>query len=370
MWIEVKDDVLERAYRDKDLALNTAADFLRDLSIAVRKHKHVVYVPGLIDQQIFSKTEEVIGQQYTNYLHRSLVNRMDAGRIKSLVNKRVIVSFRDDLLLAENDILVNPDVDIRLDCYHETHVITENLADSTFYRFLINYYCRENNITNWKSCFYPLMGGGATSAKVLEAEIELQQHFAFAIADSDKRYPTDEDLSQTTASKMQRVIDEKTPRLCGLYVMKHVAEIENLIPHKYLREHPEYSEESHEKVFTRTPDYYDIKKGYNLRSFWRDDILNYWKGQFPEINVTKRDELKAMYDKKENYDAAAKRLAPEFNKMIDTCWGNSVLSDIIATKNLDDVATVDLTPNQQEEWRTIGHHLFSWTCCMRDGDLN
>ena len=38
------------------------------------------------------------------------------------------------------------------------------------------------------------MGGGATSAKVLESEIDLQQHFTVAIADSDKHYSGAEKL--------------------------------------------------------------------------------------------------------------------------------------------------------------------------------
>lgn len=359
MWIEVKNDVVQKAIEDKDNPVNNAADFLRDLSIAIKRQKHVIYIPCLIDLEIKAKLAEVIGQQYTSLLAIGLDHRMDIGRVKSLVIVSCVISYDITLQVPANTILINPDDCGRFECFQETHLITENIADSEFYRFLVQFYCRRMNITLCSHRYYPLMGGGATSAKVLESEIDLQQHFTVAIADSDKHY-SGADYGDTY-KKMKSVMDSKQPKFCALEKMERVAEIENLIPLKFLKLHTQYTEE-HEKVFYRDPEHYDIKNGFCVRSLFNDDLANHWRSQFPDIDFQKRDNLKASHPTKRDFDAATKELKD--GNLINISWGGKVLAELLETQNFSNVESEDLTEDQQYEWDKIGRFLFSWACCL------
>lgn len=359
MWIEIKTDVVQKAIDEKANPINDAADFLRDLSIAIKRQKHVIYVPCLADLNLKAKLAEVIGQQYTSLLALGLDHRMDIGRVKSLVLVSCVISYERTLQIPANTILINPEDCGRFECFQETHVITENLADSDFYKFLIQFYCRSENITLCTHRYYPLMGGGATSAKVLESEIELKQHFTVAIADSDKHY-SGADYGETY-KKMQSVIDTKHPKFCALEKMERVAEIENLIPHKFLKLHNQYTEE-HEKIFNRDPEHYDIKKGFSVRSLFKDDMADHWRTRFPDIDFSKRDNLKAANPTKVEYDAAAKDL--QDGNLINISWGSNVLSELLEVVDFSDVTSEDLTADQRYEWIKIGRFLFSWTCCL------
>lgn len=362
MLIEVNKDVIEQACNDSAQSINYMAEFLRELSIAVYRKKHLIFVPCLSDVSLRNKLEKVIGQQSTSLLALSLNHRADVGRVKELLTDSVLISNNPSLTLPNNVILINP-----LDCQHfevyqETHIITENLTDSQFFEYIIRFYLKENNINQISHNFYPLMGGGATAANVLKAEVKLSHHFVVAIADSDKHYPSD-DFGPTYLS-MKKVMDEESPKYAKLYVMDSVSEIENLIPHKFLRNHSEYTE-NHEDIFDTDSAFYDIKKGYNIQSLWNDDIANYWRSIFPGKDFEKRDNHKRQFPVKRDYDSEAKLLRN--NKVIEYCWGNRILENTIEQMNLDEISSNDLTVFQYKEWKQIGQLLFSWSCSLHAG---
>lgn len=361
MLIEVKKDVLDKAHEHRNEKFNEAAELLRDLAIAVLRQKHIVYIPELQNNETKKKIKEVLNEADVKLLSISLSKRLELGRIIDVVRKKMVVTYDSTNINPDDNIIVLiPGKYPKFECFKETHIIAENIADIKLYEKMVTLFCKNNQINSHTLCYYPLMGGGATTAKVVLSAIKLSQHLSFIVCDSDKRFPGDT-KDGDTYKKIKEVVDKENSDICELYVMKNVAEIENLIPHRFLKEHCQYTTAC-EDVFKSCPEFYDIKKGYTIGSLYDDEVASFWKSKFPNIDFSHRDQIKTQYPCKRDYDAEAKK--SDKNKVIEMCWGNSVLTEILEKADFSQITKDDLTEEQFKEWMQIGCLLFSWACCM------
>lgn len=368
MFIEVADDIVQDAVNSVSYEVNQSLDVLQALALAVMYGNHIVYVPYLKKEKAREEFGSLLGKRLLAMLGHYRTNIQDTGYIMRRIHTKIVVSYASPTI--ENGIRIihiNPRTLQAFAFYEKTFLLTENLLDAEFYKKIFLFYKKRIlDMNSGNSCaFYPLMGGGATSAKVLEGEILQRQHLCLAIADSDKYYPDDKEGQ--TAGNMRAVLNSYPTDLCHLYVMKNVREIENLIPHRLLKETPNHNTNYNEKMAAIDMDYYDIKCGISVKSMYKDKVCDYWRQQFHDKDFSEVDTLKKQHPQQRAYMEQAKLLPRERNVIVDISWGASVLNSVVDTlgHKLSEIQTEDLTPNQEKEWKAIGSLLFDWTCSFK-----
>ena len=139
----------------------------------------------------------------------------DVSRVDSIDNVQVIRVSKNDINLFQ--------------VFSECHLLAENLDDIEMYSYILNYYKREHGSSKLHNVYYPILGGGSTTAMVLKHEMDMRQSLVFCIVDSDKIH------SGASLKDTAKKVDEeynKNPykSLSTLYKLCRVMEVENLIP--------------------------------------------------------------------------------------------------------------------------------------------
>ena len=380
MFIEINEDIIRDAIEKKDLPANTAKDLLIQMALCAKQGKHIVSVPCFLNNKAYCKSiSELIGKSYFSALDYFNHKRSGYGAVLSYLSVRGYITYEETSVLPNNSIRIIPHQQYCFEPWVETHVLTENLVDSSFYIHLAYYYFN-NVILGGRKCnfdlcykFYPLMGGGVTIEKVFQGEIRRAQHFCLAIADSDKKWDGDSNVGDT-AQKMLDLIKKENPFNCRLYVMSKVREIENLIPKKFVVKFGDNT--GFINIFNFNPSYYDMKIGLSLSELYHNKVYKYWKDMFntPALFI-ERNNIRQRSQNKKDYDKAVKGKAP-----LKKGFGSSLLSLVVGDidyksdlkkynpkmqDSLFHVIPNELTAEQQEEWKNIGREMFSWTCCLK-----
>lgn len=380
MFIEINEDIIKDAIEKKDLPANTAKDLLIQMALCAKQGKHIVSVPCFLNNKAYCKSiSDLIGKSYFAALDYFNHKRSGYGAVLNHLSVRGFITYEKTSVLPNNFIRIIPHKHSSFEPWVETHVLTENLVDSSFYIHLAYYYFNTEILTGRKRRFdfgykfYPLMGGGVTIEKVLQGEIKREQHFCLALADSDKKWDGDTNVGDT-AQKMLDLMERDHPFNCGLYVMSKVREIENLIPRKFVQKFGDNT--GFHDIFNYNPSFFDMKIGLCLSELYHNKVCKYWKDMFNEPTLfQERTSIRQQCQNKKDYDKAVKGKAP-----LKKGFGSNLLSlvagDIDYEKDLkkfnpkmqDDLFHVvpsDLTTEQQEEWKNIGQLMFSWTCCLK-----
>ena len=247
--------------------------------------------------------------------------------------------------------------------------------DAGFYRIVLRLYRRVNGFGPYCCTVYPLMGGGVTTAKVMENEVALRQHYCLAIADSDKLSPQGK-KGDTLQDLMTAVAT--SPFNCEVYGLEDVSEIENLIPQRVIRYlYPLQAGEI--DIYAREPSFFDMKCGLELKVLVRDKDCNYWRGLLPEkqADFNQRDALKAAHPGSRNLEnaliAANHKILEGFgtNLMKRVMNADRDATAAIQQENLEaynllnQTRMADLNASQQREWMNVGEKIFSWACGMK-----
>lgn len=380
MYIEIKEDIIKDAIDKKKQEVNESLDLLLLMALCAKQGKHIVSVPCLLTSANLSQELSVmIGK--SNFAALNYYNRLryKYGAVMEHLSIKCVISYEQQNLFDERIIWIMPCKNARLEPWIETHILTENLADSSFYVHLAYYYANtfifqgKAKTSDFTFCFYPLMGGGVTIDKVLQVEIERQQHFCLVLVDSDRKRSGDTGYGET-AQNVIDTIEKYKPFNCRHYVMQKVREIENLIPQKFVMQHGDKN--GFLGIFNHDASFYDMKVGLGLGELWHCENFRYWRDMLGDSSIFQDyNSIRQQCQNKKAYDAAIKGKEP-----LKRGFGNNLLSLVIGDIDylkdikkfkpkinhaLYQVTPQDLTPAQQEEWKSIGQLMFSWTCCLK-----
>lgn len=370
MLIEVRRDILDQAINDANSSTNDAAVFLSEVAFAVKRGKHIVYVPALNgDIDLSTNLKKVIGKNAVALLQSSQRNRSKFRSIIDKLNTKAVCSYGE--VTPEGNftkvIHINPSRMVGFEVGVETHVIGENISDVTMFDILFDYYASSHRLKDVSRCFYPLMGGGDTTCKVYENECEYQHHFCLVITDSDFKLPCEEGKElenlekESTASKVMDVHKSYKSPVCDFYHMRYVSEIENLIPKAIYKEYGS----NHLQTIVLDHDYsfFDMKKGLDFYRLRKQEHYNYWTTIYTnDADFSEFNSLSAQHVDFSTFKEAAK------GKFVLPGWGYDILKNILdistLVKTMRKTKRVDLSESQHKEWTKIGELMFNWTCAL------
>lgn len=366
MWIEIGDDIIQEAIRQKGVYSNDARFLLMELALAVKLGRQLVYVPYIIANPNLKNLEDVIGSEALNILKKGTTQRSDMSAIKNIIDFRVRLTYSQPSQRIASELWINPRTGfLKFDFFEETRLLVENLTDAAFYNVLVEFFLKTKRKENAPYTYYALQGGGVTTRQVLKDEINRQQHWCAVVADSDKHCPS-APLGDT-ASQINTIFDARKPLNCGKYIMEEVMEIENLIPKKMLlkKHHPNEAG----FIFNAEWNYYDIKKGLVMDIMHEQNVFNYWYGMFgKDFDFTKVAKYRKSHPLKNIFNNDLHSLKDD-RQIVRCCWGHNVLCELLENKNymnkLKETIFGDLTPEQQREWEKIGRFIYTWTCSSK-----
>ena len=183
MFIEIEKDIVEDAIAKGGQDVNESRDLLIHMALCAQQGKHYVYVPCLRKcANLMEKLSQIIGSCYVRSLDYTNRDRESAQKLKKCLCVRALMTYQE-MKTIDGVILINPLTNKRFEPWTETYFLVENLIDAKLYEHILEYYKKKERIGSCLVSFYPLMGGGATTSKALEQEIELGQHFCLTIAD-------------------------------------------------------------------------------------------------------------------------------------------------------------------------------------------
>lgn len=377
MFISIEDDIICNAIDENSEKRDSSLLTLRELLQAVRRKKHILFLPSITEGQI-NQLSKVLTKEKCGILKFIHSKRTDLNKLRSILSNTIHVSYLIPKDPIDNIIYINPSCRTILEIQEETHLIVENLLDAKFYAEIIgNYYMRYAKLPEKvkRIAYYPCQGGGSTISEVVKEEQTLSQHICLIIADSDKRYKNAEEGD--TAGNIQKVIDECKKRdelyssLQKLYVLSDVCEIENLIPLKVIQMISNNRQKEFINKYKDELAYYDMKLGLDYCILYDNAPYIYYKDIFGEESIWQNVEsYKKAHKNKKGYEESVKDIPK-----LDGLWGTSLLRSLLhpptkkakmALNELKHISMNDLTEYQVKEWNQIGKIVYSW-CCSFSG---
>lgn len=373
MLITICQDVIEKGINLKDDDNLYAIETLKKLLMSVKWRKHIVCAPDM-DENDIRKLALSLTKEETKLLTFVHSKRQDSFSLISRLSILTKITFLEETKKTENVIVLNPRTHTDFELHEETHFIVENILDSQFYAHVICKYFQERYKLR-PDCFtieyYPVQGGGATISDVVKNELNLKQHFCFAVCDSDKKYKESQEEGDT-AKGIRKVFSENitnggNPFHAGFYVMSKVREIENLIPFCVLDLYSNPSQKQFVACHQSHLSFFDMKVGLEYRILYDKDVYEGWKRVFPnEIDWHQIDIYKNEANDYDEFCDKVKRM-----DLLVVAWGKNILKCILNPDTrirkdnqyrLYGISEGQLTTNQKEEWDAIGRHVFSWCC--------
>lgn len=355
MLIEICEDIVLAAEKNKKSAISV----LEKISFAYKYGKHIIYVkyPLLIRITKIQNLSKTVRNLYSELKSKNTF----LGSIYNAVNLKTKITYSYSSRREQDLIIINPDEYDSFEFYEETHLLVENLIDSRFFNFCIEFYKRQKSI-KCETLFYPLQGGGDPIDKVYDLEVRIKQHFCIAITDSDKLYP-DANVGQT-ASKILKVDRKAIPFNCFLYIMSELREIENLIPFRIIKLNKNYK---HFDIIKNNLNfnfsYFDFKDGLKIAKIYNKDCFNYWKSN---ICLSNSQFIQKFQDIEDSINCFEKEEYENYwvKDNVINGFGNNLLECCLKhySQDLKTVTIKDLTEEQLKEWTSIGKVLFEWSC--------
>lgn len=345
MLIKVEHDFVDKVLSSNDDKLT---DVLHRLLWAIHFGKHVVTFDAKDYDQLSSFGELSRMERASVLKAKSMHSRM--GTLFSNVNIVCIVTLKEVTHRTADKIFINPQQSCQFEFQEETHLITENLVDSGFFiDYIVQFYQQQKPILHIAINTYRSMGGGDQIGKVLQQEIDLKQHFALAITDSDKRFPNQMKPGATS----KKVIDvlKVVPFNGGHYIMKDVKELENLLPFKFFQQNTnlKYKAIVNKKIFNDLS-FFDFKEGFYSSTVNDQDYNKYWFKNVVDVNTMNILGIETKTGSK------ARIIEGLGDKIFEQTIG-------IMNSSHSTITPADLTQSQNLEWNRIGLHVISWCCC-------
>ncbi len=343
MLIKVEKNFVDEVLKERNEEL---VNVLRRLLWAIQFGKHIVFFEISDYERLIECSQ--LGNIEKASLKKAKKKNYQIKSIKSEVNIICHITTKEKTRREDKNIYINPKEYLGFNFEEETHLITENLVDACFFvKYILSNYQRIHKTRKIATNFFGLMGGGSTIGQVMKQEVELKQHFAFAITDSDKKYPICRKKGDTCMSVEKEL--KKKPLNCGHYIMQNVMEVENLLPLFVVLGNKELNGKTIEDRLLNDWSYFDMKKGLYVSN--EQKYNSYWNENINDsciLNI---------------FETACKNGSKE---CIIEGFGEKVLSNFL--KLMEKKTTIfkdeDLSDNQKKEWENIGKHLISWCCCF------
>lgn len=375
MFILIKNDILKSAIESP--RNSRSAHVLMELSIAVSRGKHYVFIP---QWDIYSKDlNSVLSKSTFNILNG--LKRQDGNVLNRNINRKLIVTDSAQPEDDENAIVFSPSRNPSFEIFEETHLLCENINEKRFYDKVEAYY-RRNHASDYvcetRYNILPRNGGGATSVSVLKTETQMKNHLVLIIADSDYKYRLrtvvngedviDKGEKGCTAKSLVRQKAEHPYGFSDIYVMEECREVENLIPKEILEDlYPNNKDIAKWLLDNYDMEYLDVKEGLRIVHMFDDKVLQYWIDALTELpyDTQKITDIKRTHNgSKKSYKEHLKNCtdAERLENIIVDGWGYGILETSLNIKDneYDSVSPDDLTTAQQQEWEKIGKILFEW----------
>lgn len=373
MYIEIAKDVIDAALAKQESVVNDPLDLLVLLAVAAQKGHHFVTVPCLHNNRpLVNQLSAIMPSQYVAKLLAADGMHYRWAAVKEKVLVYAVITYNENTQKNERMVVINPSTEGSFEPNLETLLLTENLMDAVFFRYLVKFFQREKNIGACNISFEPLHGGGNTTADVLYQKVEERKRFCLALTDSDRKLPEAE--YGQTAKRLLHVIKTYQPFNCDVYVMDQVMEVENLIPRHVVFEYA--SGNGCKDVFACDPSFFDMKNGLTMNAVYKDNVCSYWQNMTVcgHVDFTHRDEAKCNAICRDDYERYIKEhgfcqtLLPGFGSdllAICTCTPvNGIVQHPEIEDKLMNVRREELTTFQYNEWMKIGQMVFSWTCSL------
>lgn len=383
MYFKITREIINQAYNNNIQCIQ----LIKLLDWTILQGKHIVFaekeelknIVGLKTNDIISA--ELHGFNYVLSQYPTIGAIVDQLKWHAEFSMNA-VSSRD---LQTHTIYININDIPRFDVCKETHLLCENLADINFYRYVLKYYQKINNLSI-RTNYYPILGGGSTTAKVYSAEINEKKALVLCFVDSDQKSPTG--TLGDTARATQKV-DKQKPFNAFLYVLNEVLEVENLIP---LKIYNHYINTLHDDEAKRKIDcinelghnnqqylnFLDMKKGITLRTLigtdtsvtYQQDIANHVCPDWAKKNNILDMEIQSIF--KSPIFLHHTKIKPMVEKYLKSqesivCGlGENILENVLANEidSLNNIQREDLRSGQLIEYNNIGELLCNWTCCL------
>ncbi len=371
MLIQICEDVIDAVLDKKSPNHDRAIQVLKDSSTVVRKGWHLIY----LDNESLNKLLKYRDGGLDFELFKRL--KQKKATVYSCVSKipfRALITFERPTTKTAAGIIINPALSDRFNIIYKTRLLCENIYDCYFYECVCEFYKRTHCLIGGKTSYEPMQGGGGTTYEVYQVAIDNGSFFELAIADNDKTYPGDSEEGSTAARL--RSCDPTNNKYFNVhwYVMKNVAEIENLVPWKIVLKLCPNAMRFQYKI---DRSFFDLKKGIGCKKIKEKEegYYNYWKAQFrlestilEQMDKARNCNKKCSKDCEDKFDVV-KAVDGKIMDEVCPCKDVKESKDGKGTKKgnagvefLRNVKEKDLEPSQLSEWNTIGKLVFEWCC--------
>lgn len=383
MYLKLTQDIVDAAIAGN----KNAQHIMRQLDACIMLGTHFVFVD---DITTLDKITAHCASEYA-YLRKIREDFSNIGAIAAMLDWHVEFdlihphSYVDEV--QKTIFLSYTDAQQKAFC-EETHVIAENLCDIEFFKTILEIY-KGATKKRIHHRFYPILGGGATTARVLESEIKNRKSFVVCVVDSDKHFPGDS--TGNTAKMVKSYMDKQSCPCAQYYIMENVTEVENLVPMKvyeqYVTEAKDRDLIDRFKTIQRINvtdetllDYFDFKEGITHHLLQNVSNRTYAERTINILDANASTSIRENDDKlhelKTKLDASGLLTETNVNKLcIEAArnikyvngMGAKVLDNVLQDKHylLYDVHYSDLSSAQIKEYNAIGSFLLNWTCSGR-----
>ena len=358
-------NVIENEYAIK--ALNTLAynrEKGRNFIFAEKEVLDILKEKDCLDSSAQKVFKSLFNNSSENKLYFESVNKY-INIVEKIDGDRVVkVNDKEECKVKLEELSSNNMTDI-------TIIITENRDDYELYKLIAKYYAKSKRIKT--SIWFDLkLGGGSTTSKTLEYEIETNKEFetnkklCLCIVDSDIKFLNGP--AGDTKKSVEEFIKKKTQDFWKV-IFLDVHEIENLLPIcwmekcttdiktssetikflKYLTD----KEKEHKAIY-----YFDIKNGIKKEKFICKD-----KKSVEKMKKFRKDEeyRKFCISYLKDYGIEIDKIKDEhIINGLSTKILSKVVKECIEKNWLDELNPID--EHLKEKWASVGKDVFSWGC--------
>lgn len=340
-------DIVESFSKADDINHDNAAIVMSQLVLAAHNGKHCMIFEDFNTDRI----KDILKSNLNPHAFRCFDHsNTTLGRsILSIVELILVISFKKTDRIKRSSwyrdqrlLIVNPSMGNNLELDEETRLITEHINDGKIFGAIYMRYIKSKSVKGLTIKYFNRNGGGSSVKSVYNQEKELRTHLCLTIVDSDKKYP--DGKIGSTASELEASIDQNW-QYSKHYVMKHVSEVENLIPRQLIKEkskpHPRLKALAHSDIC-----FFDMKLGLIAKYLKNNDCYTYWTSN--GVVLPSYEHILNLRD----------------DQQIIPGVGSNLLSKFLLRKRFEDdikgTSKDRLSSGQYLEYQAIGNLLFNW----------
>ena len=354
MFIEYSQEAIDCCSNDVVIQSLLAA------STAMREGNHVVCTcHAELAQQIVDLTRET-NQSVARAFNKLKESFAQIAAVKKYICVYINICAGNQISVCQKGnsrvICVGIEQTLYSDFWHETLLILENFQDEKPYRILYEACNIHNIMVKWE----PVLGGGTTTADVVEKNVNLGK-LVLCVADGDVHSP-DSGIGETA----RKIIQKADGHCLCRVITTNCSEVENLFFDYAILYRFNYAEDVKNQRIISCLDkalilkkdilfYYDVKKGHRYKNIKDNKYL--------------LDAFAMSIDtcKNRQFDGVCKN-CKECQSIVVEDMGKHYLSQLLDKKEAESQIIAifnSFSDLLQEEWKRIAIELTSWCCACQ-----